>query len=258
MGDGGYRSFSRLIAANMAHAGALRIDHAMGLRRLFVVPDGMTGADGAYIDMPFDDLLGILAHESHRAECLVVGEDLGTVPDGFRDALSEADVLAYRVLWFERDGIGFKLPRNYPQKAAACVSTHDLATLHGWWQGADIVENLALGFVDAASAEAHHRNRSEEKARLIDLLFSERLISQRPDLDLPMADAVSVAIHALVASAPSMLAFAQADELTGETRAVNLPGTDRERANWRRKLTPAIETMFESPLAREIMTAMRR
>jgi glycogen operon protein len=257
MSEAGYASFSSLIAANMAHAGALRIDHAMGLRRLFVVPDGMSGAEGAYIDMPFDDLLGILALESHRARCLVVGEDLGTVPEGFREALASADVLAYRVLWFERDGAGFLPPRLYPAQAAACVSTHDLATLAGWWQAADIAENASLGFLNASEAEAARARRTEEKARLVDLLVDERLIDQRPDLAAPMPDATSAAIHALVSAAPSMLAFAQADELTGEIRAVNLPGTDRERANWRRKLAPDISQMFESPLAKSIMAAMR-
>ena len=257
MDEGGYAGFSSLIAANMAHAGALRIDHAMGLRRLFVVPDGMIGAEGAYVDMPYADLLGVLALESHRAQCLVVGEDLGTVPEGFREALLAADVLAYRVLWFERDGAGFVAPRFYPAQAAACVSTHDLATLHGWWLGADITENEALGFIDRGLAQVALAAREQEKSRLIDLLVAEGALRDRPDLQKPMTDATSIAIHTLVAASPSMLALVQADELTGEVRAVNLPGTDRERANWRRKLAPDIEKMFESPLAKGILAGMK-
>jgi glycogen operon protein len=257
MNENGYQGFSSLIAANMAHAGALRIDHAMGLRRLFVVPDGMNGADGAYVDMPYEDLLGVLALESHRAECLVVGEDLGTVPEGFREALSASDILAYRVLWFERRGNGFVPPSQYPAQAAACVSTHDLATLHGWWLGADIAENETLGFIDAASAEAARAVRTDEKSQLVGLLIAEGALADRPDLTKPMDNATSIAIHTLVAASPSMLAFAQADELTGEIRAVNLPGTDRERPNWRRKLGPDINAMFESPLARGILAGMR-
>ncbi len=257
MAEGGYAGFASLIASNMAHAGALRIDHAMGLRRLFVVPDGMTGADGAYVDMPFDDLLGVLALESHRARCAVVGEDLGTVPEGFREKLTASNVLAYRVLWFEREGTGFKPPRLYPAQAAACVSTHDLATLNGWWQGADIAENAALGLLDAGAAEAQLTVRREEKSRLADLVMSEAQLSARPDLDAPLDDATSIAIHGLVAASPALLALAQADELTAETRAVNLPGTDRERPNWRRKLGPDIEQLFASPIATGIMSAMK-
>ena len=256
MSEAGYAGFSSLITANMKHAGALRVDHALGLRRLFVVPEGMAGADGAYVDMPYEDLLGILALESHRAECLVVGEDLGTVPEGFREALSTSDILAYRVLWFEREGNGFVPPRHYPAQAAACVSTHDLATLHGWWQGADIAENEALGFIDTANAQAARTTRADEKSRLIDLLVAEGLLSDRPDLGRPMDNATSIAIHTLLAASPSMLALAQADELTGEIRAVNLPGTDRERPNWRRKLGPTINAMFESPLAQGILAGM--
>ncbi len=141
----GFEGFRALIAANARHAGALRIDHVMGLARLFWVPDGATANEGAYVRYPLDDLLGALALESHRARCLVVGEDLGTVAEGFRERLDAADVLSYRVLWFERDGETFREPRRYPAKAAACVSTHDLPTIRGWWNGVDIDERRALG-----------------------------------------------------------------------------------------------------------------
>lgn len=257
MNEGGYQTFTRLIASNMAYAGAVRIDHAMGLRRLFVVPDGMTGAEGAYVDMPFEDMLRILALESQRAKCIVVGEDLGTVPEGFREALAAADVLAYRVLWFEREGEAFASPERYPQMAAACVSTHDLATLNGWWIGADISENVSLGLVDPQTAQWQREARGIEKALLLDLLVSSGFLPERPDPAGPLQDATVVAVHALVAAAPSVLALAQAEELTGEIKAVNLPGTDRERPNWRRKLAPDIAQMFDSPLARAIFAAMR-
>ncbi len=142
---GGYEGFRALVAANARHAGALRIDHVMGLARLFWVPDGATATEGAYVRYPFDDLLGALALESARARCLIVGEDLGTVEEGLRERLSAADVLSYRVLWFERDGPHFRAPQRYPVKAAACISTHDLPTIRGWRHGADIEERRALG-----------------------------------------------------------------------------------------------------------------
>ncbi len=141
--------------------------------------------------------------------------------------------------------------------AAACVSTHDLATLNGWWIGADITENVSLGLVDPQAAQWQREARGIEKALLLDLLVSSGFLPERPDPAGPLQDATVVAVHALVAAAPSVLALAQAEELTGEIKAVNLPGTDRERPNWRRKLAPDITQMFDSPLARAIFAAMR-
>jgi len=134
--ESGYAAFGELLAANMRHAGALRIDHVMGLTRLFWIPEGAAPVDGAYVRYPLEALLRVLATESVRARCLVVGEDLGTVPEGLRERLAAADVLSYRVLWFERQGSAFVAPERYPPKAAACVSTHDLPTIAGWWSGA--------------------------------------------------------------------------------------------------------------------------
>ena len=106
----GQAAFARLLRANMRHAKALRIDHVLGLRRLFLVPEGATGRDGAYLAYPFEEMLGQVALESQRARCLVVGEDLGTVPEGIGQALQAAQVLSYRVLWFERHAEGFTPP----------------------------------------------------------------------------------------------------------------------------------------------------
>src|SRR5262249_16240782 len=127
----GYRSFIELIRANMRHAGALRIDHVMGLQRLWWVPAGKQPADGAYVTYPMKDLIGILALESHRRRCLVIGEDLGTVPEGFREHMAEANILSYRVLFFEQDGASgeFLPPANYPRSAIAVAGSHDLPTL---------------------------------------------------------------------------------------------------------------------------------
>ena len=141
----GWRGFSALIAANMRSAGMLRIDHAMGLTRLFVIPSGAKPAEGAYLAYPVDDLLGLVALESQRAQCAVVGEDLGTVPQGFSEKLRRSDILGMRVLWFERRGAEFTPPNDYPALSIACVTTHDLPTLVGWWSGADVAERLGLG-----------------------------------------------------------------------------------------------------------------
>ncbi len=235
----GYRSFTGMLAANMRHAGALRIDHVMGLARLFWVPDGATGADGAYVAAPLDDLLGELALESQRARCLIVGEDLGTVPAGLRERLAAANVLSYRVLWFEREGGRFIPPAHYPARAVACVSTHDLATLAGWRAGTDIAERAALGQIDATAATAE---RQAERAALAEAVGGEP---------------TSPAVHGFLAASPCALVLAQVDDLAGETVALNLPGTDRERPNWRRRLGATVPGLLAQPEAEATMAAMR-
>jgi glycogen operon protein len=157
----------------------------------------------------------------------VVGEDLGTVPDGIRAALAERDVLSYQVLRFAHDGERLCGPASYPRNAVTCAATHDIATVAGWWQGTDIDERAALGLLDAAAAAAERATRATEKAELLALLKAEGIV---PGDNLPAA------VLALLACTPCRLVLAQADDLAGETVAVNLPGTDRERPNWRRRL----------------------
>jgi glycogen operon protein len=255
--DGG-AWFAGLVAANMRHAGALRIDHAMALQRLFWVPEGARPADGAYVAYPREALIGQLALESHRARCMVVGEDLGTVPEGFRQRLDEAGVLSYRVLWFERSGEGFIPPRDYPGAAAACVSTHDLPTLAGWWRAADVDERAALGLFSAEEAQAGRAARLAEKAVLLATLRAAGLDPGPADPAGPLSPAIAAAVHAFVAATPCDLMLAQADDLAGETVAVNLPGTDRERPNWRRRLSVDLSSLLDGPLAAAIIAAIRR
>ena len=240
MADTPGETFAHLLQANMRHAGALRIDHAMGLQRLFWVPDGAKGAEGAYVGYSLEANLAELALESQRAKCLVIGEDLGTVPDGFRERIAAADLLSYRVLFFEREGNRFLPPDRYPQIAVACVSTHDLPTLAGWWSGADIAEREALALVKPDDAERSRGERERDKAALLDGLG---LPSGDYDKSLaPVLDGV----HAFIGETPSVLAVAQIDDLVGETVAVNLPGTNTERPNWRRRLAPDVADIFDS------------
>jgi glycogen operon protein len=235
MGQSGYAAFAALLRANMRHAGALRIDHVMALARLFVVPHGAPAQAGAYLSYPLDDLLGELALESQRAKCLVVGEDLGTVPNGLREKLDAANVLSYRLLWFERHGENFAPPAFYPRKAVACASTHDLPTLAGWWCGVDIDEKCALGLISNDAAERERRR--EDKTRLLAALAAEQLAPADFDPEGAFTPALAEAIHAFIKKTPSVLAMIQSDDLLGEETAVNLPGTDRERPNWRRRLS---------------------
>jgi glycogen operon protein len=252
----GWRGFCALLGANMRHAGMLRIDHAMGLTRLFVVPDGARPAEGAYLSYPLDDLIGHVALESQRRACMVVGEDLGTVPEGFRETLTRADVLGMRVLWFERRGVDFLKPADYPALSVACVATHDLPTLAGWWLGADIAERLGLGLVSLDDAQAEIGERLKEKRALAAALLGLDLITENPDFAAPMSDELAAAVHAFLAGAGSLLASAQLDDLSGERTAANLPGTDRERPNWRHRHPLDVDALFAAPRAKEILAAL--
>ncbi len=254
----GWASLSALYAANMRHAGMLRIDHAMGLQRLFLIPEGGRPADGAYLAYPLDDLIGHIALESRRAECIVVGEDLGTVAEGFRPRLTRANILGMRVLWFERKGAEVLPPAGYPPLSVACVATHDLATLAGWWVGADIAERLSLGLTTLRAAGEAIAARLEEKRGLIAALLSEGLIASSPGADAPLDDATAAAVHALIGGSASLLASAQFDDLVGQTVATNLPGTDRERPNWRLKLGPDVAEAFAGGRARAVIAALAK
>jgi glycogen operon protein len=253
----GWASLSAVYRANMRHAGMLRIDHAMGLQRLFLIPDGTRPAEGAYLSYPLDDLIGHIALESERAQCMVVGEDLGTVADGFRDRLTRAHITGMRVLWFERKGVEFVSPQSYPPTSVACVATHDLATLAGWWQGADIAERLSLGLLTLGKAgEAIAARREEKRALLRVLAAAGFTVSQSEDGPLP--DATAAAVHALIGASASMFAHAQFDDLAGETVATNLPGTDRERPNWRLKVGPDVAFAFASHRAQASLAALAK
>ena len=217
----------------------------MALSRLFVIPNGARALEGAYLSYPVHDLIGQLALESQRARCVVVGEDLGTVPMGFRETMDAADILSYRVFWFERNGEDFTPPAAYPPKSLACLSTHDLPTLAGWWQGEDMREKEALGLMTAEEAAAATATRAADKQALLRLLQREQLSVIDVDLDAPIDASVVAAAHRLLGRASSLIAVAQIDDVVGELTAVNLPGTDRERPNWRRKLHGTIEDLPE-------------
>ena len=246
----GYTGFRELLAANMRHAGALRIDHVMGLARLFWIPDSGIARDGAYVQYPLDDLIAVLAQESQRASCVVVGEDLGTVPDGFRERLDAADVLSYRIVWFEREGKAFLPPSRYPAKAAACVSTHDLPTIAGWWTGADVREKRDLGQVDDDGAAAARAERLADKRALAAALADAGVVQDAAIDPLgPHNASITAAIHRYAAQTSSALLLIQADDLAGEVEAVNVPGTDRERPNWRRKVGVEASALWATPAA---------
>jgi len=244
----GMEPMRRVIAANMRHAAALRIDHVLGFARQFWVPQGAEGRHGAYVRFPLDALIAVTAIESHRHQCLVVGEDLGTVPEGLRDKLSATHILSYRVLWFEREGIGFKPGDDYPRHALACLASHDLPTFMGWRAGRDIEIAMAIGQISGVQASEQTALRGEE----------DRLLGNRTGYAGDDSLLASAATHGFVARTPSQIMLVQADDLAGETDPLNVPGTDREWPNWRRRVHVPVEALAEGPLAQGILTAVKQ
>lgn len=230
-----------VVNANMRHAGALRIDHILGFARLFFVPEGATGRDGAYVAMPRDALIAATALASRAAECVVIGEDLGTAEPGLTPALARAGILSSRVLWFDRDGLAFTDPATHPHAAAASLSTHDLPTFAGWRAGRDIAIDLALGRGDTPEAE----RRATRAAETVALAAAARIAT----LDAP--DAV-VGVHRLLARSGAALVLAQVDDLVGVTEPLNVPGTDTEWPNWRRRVPEPIEDLPANETARAV------
>ena len=244
----GYGPLIEALRANMRHAGALRIDHVMSLTRLFWVPAGRSPREGTYVRYPLDEMLGIVALESQRNRCLVIGEDLGTVPDGFRDRLASARLLSYRPLVEERaaDG-GFLAPSEFPDQALVAVSTHDMPTLAGFWLGADLDARTALAlFPGEEQRTAMVVGRAQDRARLLVALEREQLLPAGgsvhpvavPELTLPHA----LGVHAYLARSPARVLVVQPEDILGTVEQANLPGTlDHQHPNWRRRLALDLE-----------------
>lgn len=253
----GYAPFAELLAANMREAGALRIDHVMALTRLFWIPAGLPGADGGYVRNALDALLAVLALESVRHRCMVIGEDLGAVPDGLRARLREAGLLSYRVLLYERHWQGdgeFCHPHEYPPQSLATVATHDMPTLAEYWAGGDIARRAQIGLLpDAGACAAETARRAAERAGLLRVLDACGL----PPADAAAPGAVIESLHALLARTHAMLAAVQLDDLAGETAPVNIPGTYREYPNWRRKLALTLEELTADPRWARLAALMR-
>ncbi len=257
----GYAPFIAAVRANMRHAGAVRIDHVIGLKRLYWVPSGAGPAAGGYVAYPFDDLMAIVALESQRQQCLVVGEDLGTVPEGFRADAESRALLSYRVLMFEREhGDGaFLPPSHYPAMAAAAVSTHDLPTLAGLWTGRDLAWRSELDlYADAHGAQRDIEFRQSTREALIAALVADGDLA--PAAAAHLADpnagdpATAAAIARLVEAAhvylgktASRLMLVQIEDLGAEAEQMNLPGTVDQHPNWRRKLQRSIGELFADP-----------
>ena len=263
-----FAPFIAAIRASMRHAGAIRIDHVIGLKRLYWVPIGMTADAGGYIAYPFDELMGIVALESWRHRCFVVGEDLGTVPEGFREDAERLALLSYRVLMFEREGGdgAFLPPTAYPELAAAAVSTHDLPTLVGLFTGRDLEWRRDLGlYPSPQGAEREIAFRQATRAALLEALAAHGGLSPQAVKDLaggqPLTSSARAellqAAHRFLAAAPSRLLLVQLEDLAGEVEQMNLPGTVDAHPNWRRKLRPTLEELFADAVVIRIATSVQ-
>jgi glycogen operon protein len=222
----GYRPWIELLRANMRHAGALRLDHAMGIERLLWVPEGATANNGAYVTFDTAAMMAVLAIESHRAKCMVVGEDLGTVPSGFRERMEQAGIYSTRVILFERDGLPFRPAQHYPAQSLAAFGSHDLPPFHGWWK--------------------QHQRDADGKA-LRDVIGSAADVQD-----------ASIAMHDFLGKSASRIALTQLDDLAGSETQINVPGTTVERPNWRHRLPRAVPEIFADAQAGRVIGAIAR
>lgn len=250
--DKGFEPYLRTLRAALRHAGGVRIDHALGLGRLWVIPDGARPLDGCYMRYPEADMLRLLALEAHRARAIIVGEDLGTVPDGFRDRLAAQHLLGMSILPFERgaDG-GFDDPAGWRRVSAAMTTTHDLAPIVGWWRGDDISVRQALGVI---------ADTPDQRARDRGALWARATASGMASGDPPAADdparAVDAAV-ALVGGSASELAIVPAEDLFALADAPNVPGTTEGHPNWRRRYPADADTLFADPAVRRRTASLR-
>ena len=234
--EGGYAAFIDALRAAMRYAGGVRIDHVIGLQRLWLVPEGARADEGIYLKYPVDDLLDLVALESHAHRAIVIGEDLGTVAEDFRARLPKHGILGLQVLWFQRDGDRFLAPRQWSRDTAAMTTTHDLPTVAGWWTGHDLEWLETLGWLSGHPAtEAKRHARAAERESLWSACADAGTAKgERPAPGDP-APAVNAAIG-LVGQTPADLAIVPMEDILNMREQPNIPGTIDEHPNWRRRL----------------------
>lgn len=253
----GYAPFLQLLRAALRSAGGVRIDHILGLRRLWVVPDGENGAGGAYLDYPLDDLLALVALEAQRHRALIVGEDLGTVPPGLRERLAAHAIAGMSVLWFQRDHGLFVEPARWPATALAMTSTHDLPTVAGWWQGLDLDWRTQVGHLEGAALVEAVAERARDREALWAAFAHAGVADGAPPEPLAPAPVVDAAI-AYTAATPAALALLPLEDLCGLGEQPNLPGTVAEHPNWCRRLPGTAEAVLAEPAVAARLATLQR
>ena len=245
LASAGAKPIADMLAVAMRHAGAVRIDHAMGLARLWLIPAGRSALEGAYVRYPLQRTLRALAATSERFGCMVIGEDLGVVPDGFRPLMEQRDLHAYKVFLFERDENGFRDPATFGRTAMACVGTHDTPSFPGWWAGHDIDVRRSIGMLGDEGAGRERWLREEDRARV-------RAVVGEAD-----TTETSVRVHAHVARSPCRLMVVQLDDALGTLDQPNLPGTIDQHPNWRRRMAVPLEGLADHDGLARHTAAMR-
>lgn len=259
----GYELMIQLLRNNFRFGGAIRLDHVMAFCRLFWIPRGRPAFEGTYVQYPFEDLLAIVALESTRSKILVIGEDLGTVPDWVREQLAKARVLSYRVFYFERRGDGaWKSPGEYPAQSLAVATTHDLPTLAGFWSGEDLQVRAGLGaFPDDAARHQAWEERRRDKTGILSALKREGLLPNGVTEDLATAPAMTTdlcrAIHIYLARTPSCIVLANLEDGLGELSQTNLPGTVDSHPNWTRKYAVPVNEILGDERMRQLGAVLR-
>ncbi|WP_439327519.1 4-alpha-glucanotransferase [Lonepinella sp. BR2357] len=243
----GFQPFIDMLRANMQHFGVLRIDHVMGLFRLWFIPENKTAVDGVYVLYPFAELMAILAIESQRNQCVIVGEDLGTVADEVRSKLNEFLVYSYFVLYFSQANGEFPLAENFPPQAFATIGTHDVPSLRSFWHCKDLELFEQLGVLQGDFLQQKYQQRVEDKQALLNSLHRDQYL---PDdyygdaLSMAMHDHLNLVIHRYLAQSESRLIGVQLENLIDQEVSFNLPGTSDEYPNWQVKLALPLEQIF--------------
>ncbi|WP_309491449.1 4-alpha-glucanotransferase [Trinickia mobilis] len=260
----GFAAFIDMLRAAFAHAGGIRIDHILGLRRLWLIPEGELAMNGAYLRYPAEDLLRLIALESTRHRAIVIGEDLGTIPPGLRERLADHGLLGIRVLWFERGhhGAPFKPPGEWGRSALATTTTHDLPTIAGWWRGADIDWRNRIGQT-AARADGRdpvalaHAERAADRDALWRAFQHAHLAPQHvgaPPVDhAPVDEAL-----AFVSATPAPIVTYPLEDLLGLVDQPNLPGSIDEHPNWRRRIAQSVDELFSDAVFADRLLAVAR
>jgi 4-alpha-glucanotransferase len=262
--EAGYRFFLETLRRNTARAGALRIDHVLSLWKLYWIPGDLPAACGAYVlDYP-DELLGLLRLVSQEQRCLIVGEDLGTIPPEVRESLMTSGFYSYRLLLFEKHTDGrYRRPAEFPRQTLATIATHDLPPVDGFWLGTDLEVKRRLAQYPSPEAErSDAEGRCWDRLRLLEALAAEGLLPSGVEpahsIDPRHLDALAEALHAYLARTPAALMLVNLDDLLGGVDMQNLPGTLDEHPNWRRKSVLPLESWGNCARARRIVAAVRR
>ncbi len=259
-----YQPFIDLLRANMRHAAALRLDHIMALMRLYWVPAGDRPDAGAYVAYPLDDLLALLALESRRNRCMVVGEALGTVPPGFAGRLEDMGVFSYRLLYFEREGDGeFSPPSSYPRTSMVAVTTHDLATLPGFWRGRDLEIKAELNlFPDEEAFRRAHEERARDLRLMVEAMEREGVLganaASRAAASRDATPELIEGAYRFLGRARARLLAVQLEDTLGLLEQANMPGTVDEQPNWRRRLPIAVDELDQQPLLGRIAARLKQ